>query len=75
MRTPYDDAMPEPGSAENTTHWVRWHEAYEDPESALSLRLRLVQDGVPLYDVQALLGRESYETTQRYAHLAPRRSQ
>ena len=31
----------------------------------------LVQDGVPLYDVQALLGHESYETTQRYAHLAP----
>ncbi|WP_113699147.1 tyrosine-type recombinase/integrase [Nonomuraea lactucae] len=32
---------------------------------------RLVQDGVPLYDVQALLGHESFETTQRYAHLAP----
>ncbi|MFI6793722.1 tyrosine-type recombinase/integrase [Nonomuraea sp. NPDC050383] len=31
----------------------------------------LVQDGVPLYDVQALLGHESFETTQRYAHLAP----
>lgn len=31
----------------------------------------LVQDGVPLYDVQALLGHESYATTQRYAHLAP----
>lgn len=28
-------------------------------------------DGVPLYDVQALLGHESYRTTQRYAHLAP----
>ena len=27
-------------------HWVRWHQAYEDPCSALSLRLRLVQDGV-----------------------------
>jgi hypothetical protein len=33
--------MPNPGS-----HWVRWHEAYEDPDSALSLRLALVQDGV-----------------------------
>jgi integrase len=31
----------------------------------------LVQDGVPLYDVQALLGHESYRTTERYAHLAP----
>ena len=31
----------------------------------------LVIDGVPLYDIQALLGHESYRTTQRYAHLAP----
>lgn len=31
----------------------------------------LVQDGVDLYRVQALLGHESYRTTQRYAHLAP----
>jgi integrase len=31
----------------------------------------LVQDSVPLYDVQALLGHEDYSTTQRYAHLAP----
>ena len=31
----------------------------------------LVQDGVPLYDVQALLGHESFATTTRYAHLAP----
>lgn len=31
----------------------------------------LVQDGVPLYDVQALPGHEDYATTQRYAHLAP----
>lgn len=31
----------------------------------------LVQDGVPLYDVQALLGHESSVTTERYAHLAP----
>ena len=30
----------------------------------------LVQDGVPLYDVQALPGHED-ATTQRYAHLAP----
>jgi integrase len=31
----------------------------------------LVQDGVPLFDVQALLGHESHQTTQRYSHLAP----
>jgi integrase len=31
----------------------------------------LVQAGVPLYDVQALLRHESYATTQKYAHLAP----
>jgi integrase len=31
----------------------------------------LVQDGVPRYDVQALLGHEDYATTVRYAHLAP----
>jgi site-specific recombinase XerD len=31
----------------------------------------LVQDGVPLYDVQALLGHEEFSTTMRYAHLAP----
>lgn len=31
----------------------------------------LVQDGVPLYDVQALLGHEDHATTQRYAHLRP----
>lgn len=31
----------------------------------------LVQAGVDLYRVQALLGHESFMTTQRYAHLAP----
>lgn len=31
----------------------------------------LVQDGVPLFDVQKLLRHESFQTTLRYAHLAP----
>lgn len=31
----------------------------------------LVMDGVPLYNVQALLRHESYAPPQRYAHLAP----
>lgn len=31
----------------------------------------LVQAGVPLYDVQGLLGHESFATTTRYAHLVP----
>lgn len=31
----------------------------------------LVQEGVDLYVVQALLGHESFRTTQRYSHLAP----
>jgi integrase len=31
----------------------------------------LVQEGVPLYDVQALLGHKSFATTQIYSHLAP----
>lgn len=31
----------------------------------------LVQDGVPLYDVQRLLGHSSFAITQKYAHLAP----
>jgi len=36
------------------SHWVRWHQPYDDPQSSLSLRLRTVQsmvrdvlDGVP----------------------------
>jgi hypothetical protein len=28
------------------SHWVRWHDAYEDPASPLSVRLRLVQEAV-----------------------------
>ena len=29
--------------AESDSHWVRWHEEYEKPESPLTLRLRIVQ--------------------------------
>ena len=34
------------GGGGDRAHWVRWHRSYEDPDSALSTRLRLVQDGV-----------------------------
>ena len=63
---------------------VRWYQAIEaarglDPSvprhSPHALRHTaaswLVQEGVPLYDVQALLGHESFQVTQRYAHLRP----
>lgn len=33
-----------PGEADS--HWVHWHRSYEDPDSPLSLRLRLVQSMV-----------------------------
>ena len=33
-------------SADTEAHWVRWHRAYEDPDSPLSVRLRLVQAAV-----------------------------
>lgn len=65
---------------------VRWYEAIEKaraahPELGIpaysphSLRHSaaswLVQDGVPLYDVQRLLGHESPSITARYSHLTP----
>lgn len=65
---------------------VRWHQAVADararhPELEIpdyaphalrhSAASWLVQDGVPLYDVQRLLGHESFAVTQKYAHLAP----
>lgn len=33
----------------------------------------LVNQGVPIYDVQKLLGHQSVKTTERYSHLAPER--
>lgn len=33
----------------------------------------LVNHGVPIYDVQKLLGHQSVKTTERYSHLAPER--
>ena len=33
----------------------------------------LVNHGVPIYDVQKLLGHQSIKTTERYSHLAPER--
>ncbi len=65
---------------------VRWHKAIADAQAARpeldvpgyaphalrhSAASWLVQQGVPLYDVQKLLGHESFAITQRYAHLAP----
>jgi len=35
-----------PSPSEADSHWVRWHQPYEDPASGLSLRLRLVQSAV-----------------------------
>ena len=32
--------------AEPDSHWVRWHAAYDDPSSSLSMRLRAVQSMV-----------------------------
>jgi hypothetical protein len=34
------------GSVTSDTHWMRWHAAYEDPASPLSLRLRIVRSMV-----------------------------
>ena len=59
-RRVWDDAVERAGVPHHSPHTCR--------HTAASW---LVQAGVPLYDVQRLLGHESYATTMRYAHLAP----
>jgi Putative methyltransferase len=47
MSMPGNDQVEKGGeSADGGAHWVRWHRAYEDPDSALSARLRAVQTAV-----------------------------
>ena len=56
------------GACEDPAHRVRRFPPRIMRHTAASW---LVQDGVDLYEVQALLGHEDYATTQRYAHLRP----
>ena len=46
MANPGNDEVYADRARVDEAHWVRWHRSYEDPDSALSTRLRLVQDGV-----------------------------
>lgn len=56
------------GACQDPTHRIRRFPPRIMRHTAASW---LVQAGVPLYDVQALLGHEDFATTQRYAHLQP----
>ena len=60
VRTAFDKACKKAG-LEN----VRFHDL------RLTFASRLVQGGVPIYDVMHLTGHTSLEMVQRYAHLAP----
>lgn len=67
-RPPGEERRCSPGGCADPQHSVRVYPPRAMRHTAASW---LVQDGVPLYDVQALLGHEPFATTQRYAHLAP----
>jgi predicted RNA methylase len=41
-----DNANDTAAADEDLSHWVRWHEPYEDPASPLSVRLRVVQSHI-----------------------------
>lgn len=62
------EEAPAPLKADDPQHKIRRFAPRVMRHTAASW---LVQDGVPLYDVQSLLGHESYRTAERYSHLAP----
>jgi Putative methyltransferase len=55
----------------SVSHWVRWHTAYEDPSSSLSLRLRTVQSMVraALDEIPAGGARSSHPASIRMVSL------
>ena len=75
---------PAPKRAEKNRHGACTPQACDDPRHMIrrfpprimrhTAASWLVQDGCPLYDVQALLGHEDYATTHRYAHPRPGRA-
>jgi hypothetical protein len=59
------------GTASGIRPWKQRASAASRRGSCATPRRAGLIDGVPLYDVQALLGHESYRTTEQYAHLVP----
>ena len=53
------------------SHWVRWHQAYEDPSSGLSVRLQVVQSMLraAVAHLNGLPGRPGY-VTETFSHQA-----